>query len=519
LPGFRIHVLDTTLEPSPLGVPGEVWVEAPSAKRQRTGDRARVRTDGRIEHLGRLDARVLIRGARIEPEGVAAILSTHPAVSECAVIARLDEQGEAYLLAAVVRRATGETATSLSEFLSRRLPQVSVPRRVIEVAALPRQRDGGLDRRALAALDDTAGAESGFVSPRTPTEIVLAEIVAELLGRARIGLADDLYLLGLRSLQAARLGVRIAEAFGTRLSIATILTNSTVARLAEIIARPGEGTTSGLVLLRQGSKRSPVFIMPDLAGLFGHARRLAERIVSGHPVYSICLPERNGEPYTFEQLEDLARYCVGRIAASRPAAECHLVGYSFGGTLAYEVARQLHAAGFAVGVVAIIDVEARLPRSRSLSQAAKTAGTLLVEGAHFVRHDLPRGRWIRTVRGRLRRFVRGMRGEELLWVDELVAALPIWDLPPAYREVARTHLQSVHFYEEQPYAGRITLIRSRDAERRNVVNVLLRDLGWSRVAAGGAEVRVVPGDHYNIMELPALDTVGEHLTDALGCRD
>ena len=532
LPGVTLHVLDEQLEPCAVGVPGELCVggaglaavgpavsfaQGPDGPLYRTGERARRHEDGRVEPLGRLDERVFVDGLRVEPAGVAAALASHPAVHECAVLAREDAQGGAHLVACLARADGSATEEALRDLLAQRFPAAAVPRRFLAVAALPRRAYGALDRRALAELCQAAEVEAGYVAPRTPAEIALAELVAQVLGRERVGVSDDFFALGGRSLQAARLAARIAESFGAKLSIAAIMTHSTVARLAELVANPdSQGATHGLFLIRPGTPGSAVFVMPDLVGLFGNARLLAAALGSAPPVYSIMLPERDGAPYTFATIEELARYCVERIEAGHPRGTCHLVGYSFGGKLAYELARQLRAAGRRVGMLALIDTQATVRPPRSLGRLLREAEVLLSEGLYLAWHDLTSGHWRRSAKGALRRLRRrlGQLSDRHV-IDEQVGELQLAGLPDIYADVARVHLAAMRRYREQPFAGRVTLVRAR---RLNVVSTRSRDLGWGHLAAG-VDVRIVPGHHWNLLEPPALGALATFLTDAIAAAE
>ncbi|HEX8905139.1 MAG TPA: non-ribosomal peptide synthetase, partial [Longimicrobiaceae bacterium] len=278
----RVYVVDDAMRPQPIGVPGELCIAGagvargylrrpaltaerflpdpfsarPGARLYRTGDRARWR-EGRanefaattapsppsrtpdaasmheartpaLEYLGRLDEQVKIRGFRIEPGEIEAALRQHPAVRDCAVVARADAGGEKRLAAYVV--ADGAEPAELRAYLRGRLPDHMVPASFTALEALPLTPSGKLDRRALPAPE--LGDQQGTVAPRTAAEEVVAAIWAEVLGRDRVGVEESFFDLGGHSLAATRMVSRLREAFAAELPLRAVFEGPTVAELA-----------------------------------------------------------------------------------------------------------------------------------------------------------------------------------------------------------------------------------------------------------------------------------------------
>ncbi|HEX6371570.1 MAG TPA: non-ribosomal peptide synthase/polyketide synthase [Longimicrobium sp.] len=264
----RSHVLDASLRPVPSGIPGELCIGGaqvargylgragltaerfvpdpfavePGTRLYRTGDRARWRGDGTLEYLGRLDEQVKIRGVRIEPGEIEAVLRRHPGVAACAVVARDDVHGGRRLVAYVVGPAD---ADALRAHLRRTLPETLVPSAFVALDALPLSRNGKLDRRALPAPEVAPGGEA-YRSPRTPAEEVLAGIWAQVLGVDRVGIDQNFFELGGHSLLAMRVLSRIREVLGAELPLRALFAGPTVAELAE---RVEEARRAGLPVL------------------------------------------------------------------------------------------------------------------------------------------------------------------------------------------------------------------------------------------------------------------------------
>jgi len=254
---MRIYVLDRARNPTPIGVPGELCVggigvgrgylgdpartaeafgpdpftDRPGARLYRTGDLARWRADGSLEFLGRLDHQVKIRGFRIELGEIEAALARHPAVREAVVVAREDRRGERRLAAYVVARGGEPAVSELRSFLARTLPDYMVPESVVVLPALPLTSNGKVDRRALPEPELPARA-TGAAPPRTPTEDVIANVWADVLGLERVGIQEDFFELGGHSLLATRVVARLRQAFGIELPVRRMFEAPTVAGLA-----------------------------------------------------------------------------------------------------------------------------------------------------------------------------------------------------------------------------------------------------------------------------------------------
>jgi amino acid adenylation domain-containing protein len=204
----------------------------------RTGDLGRYRPDGTLMVLGRLDHQIKIRGVRIEPEEVTAVLSRHPQVRACAVIGReLDAQPMA--LVAYVVAGQGETGgAALRRYLAERLPAPLVPSAFVFLERLPLTPNGKLDHHGLPVPEAADRQEvDDHGAPRTPLEEAVARMWGEVLGLARVGVHDDFFGLGGHSLLATRIVARVRTAFGVELPLRTLFEAPTVAGLAVVIAQ------------------------------------------------------------------------------------------------------------------------------------------------------------------------------------------------------------------------------------------------------------------------------------------
>ncbi len=345
LPGFRLLVLDRNLAPLPLGVAGELTVGGvgvgagylgrpaltaekfvpdpfaaePGSRLYFTGDLARTLPGGEIDFLGRVDQQVKVRGFRIELGEVEAALAACPGVGGAAVLVREDRPGERRLVAYVERasggpggRATG--SAELRAALGELLPEYMVPGELVVLERLPLSANGKIDRRALAELAPEATAEAdGYVAPRTPAEEVMAGIWATVLGRERVGIADNFFALGGHSLLATRVVSRLREAFGVEVPLRALFASPTVAALAEVVERGWRVQSPPLQRLRHAGPVPLSFAQERLWFL--------DQLAPGSAAYNLAAVLRLSGPLDRPALSASLEAIVARHAALRTTFE------------------------------------------------------------------------------------------------------------------------------------------------------------------------------------------------------
>ncbi|WP_447980433.1 amino acid adenylation domain-containing protein [Candidatus Nitrospira bockiana] len=258
----QAYVLNGTMQPVPIGVPGELYIggaglargylnrpdltaetfvpdpfgAAPGGRLYRTGDRVRRRADGQLEFLGRIDHQIKLRGLRIELGEIEAQLRAHPAVRDAVVLLR-EESGARRLVAYVVGEPAG-SANELRRFLQDRLPDYMVPAAFVFLSALPQTPAGKVDRSALPAPAILTRREGAPRLPSTRAEAVLAEIWSGVLGKSDITVHDNFFELGGDSILSLQVVARARDA-GLRLTPRQIFQHQTIAELASVAGEPG----------------------------------------------------------------------------------------------------------------------------------------------------------------------------------------------------------------------------------------------------------------------------------------
>jgi amino acid adenylation domain-containing protein len=381
----EIYILDAARRPLPDGETGELYIggicltrgylnrpeltaerfvkhpfdAAAEARLYRTGDLARRLPNGEIQYLGRADNQVKIRGYRIEPGEIEVILAEHSSVSEACVVPR-DVGGDKRLVAYVVPRE-GQ-ACSLSElivYLRKRLPAYMIPAHIVVLDALPLSPSGKIDRARLPApaeaqtTDDTT-----FTAPRDETETRLQSLWEELLDVPHVGIRDDFFRLGGDSLLAVAMLTRADKLFDCVLTAAALLPDATIEHVAEAIAlarSENPPAWSPLIEMRRTGQRPPLFFVHPIGGeVYGYGA-LARALGEDQPFYGIQARGLDGRLPPFTDLSLMASYYIEEIRRVQPSPPYILGGYSLGGTVAFEMARQLEAQGARPVFLAILD--------------------------------------------------------------------------------------------------------------------------------------------------------------------
>jgi thioesterase domain-containing protein/acyl carrier protein len=352
------------------------------------------------------------RGHRVELGEVEAVLRQAPGVKDAAVVLRSDPGTPAQLVGYYVLGEAASTSTAtIRKQLSARLPSYMVPAALVAVPALRRTSRGKLDRESLPRPQLGAAGATVHEAPRTPTEARLADLWQRLLGKDRVGRADDFFALGGHSLLAVKLVDAIERELSAKLRLADIFQSPTLEGMAAALAHEQSADEAPrwrcLEEIHDEGDGLPLFFLGSTA----QARSIAAHLGDERPVYGLNifgLHETGQQPPRLE-IADLARQYLAEIRAVRPHGPYCLAGYCEDAKVAMEVGWQLQAAGEQVASLLLIDAVWFLQRLRPVEQdpygdrigrARRLARNVQRFGLDFVRHRLDRRR--RYVREDLR---------------------------------------------------------------------------------------------------------------------
>ncbi|HVR07182.1 MAG TPA: amino acid adenylation domain-containing protein, partial [Thermoanaerobaculia bacterium] len=332
------------------------FAEAPGGRLYRTGDRGRRLPAGPLEYLGRTDLQVKVRGVRVELGEIESALLRHPGLRETVVVAREDLVGGTALVAYLVAASVPPPSVGeLLPFLRQWLPSALLPADFVFVDALPLTANGKLDRRALPAPGRLRPElAQRYLPPRDALELDLVRLWEGVLKVRPVGITDDFFALGGHSLLAVQLMARIERGLGSRLPIAILLRHPTVERLAAAVrGQVGPVRRRALVEVEPGSGR-PFFCVHPIGGDVLSYVHLARHLAKERAFYGLQVFDHE-EGAAPQSLEQMAAQYIEAVRQVQPAGPYSLGGWSMGGVVAFEMARQLAAAGERVDLVALID--------------------------------------------------------------------------------------------------------------------------------------------------------------------
>lgn len=475
------------------------------ARMYRSGDLARWRKDGELEFLGRADLQIKLRGYRIEPGEIEAVLRQHPGVSECVV----GLHGQA-LVAHLVGSVTEDV---LRKYLAARLPDYMIPRYYISVDALPLTANGKIDRKALPTPQTEVSGRT-YASPRDGLEVRLKAIWQEVLEVGELGINDNFFESGGHSLLAVRLMARTEKEFGRKLPLSVLLRNATIAEMADWLRQePASLTSTALVPIQPKGTRTPLFCVPGAGGNAIYLYNLARQLGYDQPFYGLQGLGMDGEAPPHTTVEEMAEYYLEAVRAVQPNGPYFLAGHSLGGWVVFEMAYRLHQRGEEVAFLGIIDTPVPAPQDTG------------------ERSGWSNGRWIAELSSRIAQLLNPalhVREEEMEGLDHQAqmeyfrAALTAAGIFPEHASVHllehtlalfRAHAAVRYGIEGKRVPVRINLYRTAEAPSHRQELAGIADWGWK--IAGEVEVNYLPGEHLSVLRPPHVSELAAVMESSL----
>ena len=521
----RTYVLDAHMQPVPIGVPGELYLggvglargylNRPSLTAERfvpdpfssvagerlykTGDLVRYCTNGELEFIGRIDQQVKLRGFRIELGEIEAAFHYQPEVQEAAVILREDTPGEKRLAAYITLRA-GYTLreAELRERLREMLPDYMLPAHITVLEALPLNPNGKVNRRALPKPGQAWRLQhmNEYIGPRDTIEWNIAQIWGQLLDLKLVGVRENFFSVGGNSLLAVRLLAALEETFGIKLPLNTLFQGNTIEYLASLVRGQEDYASSWQTLVefyswQKDTDKLPFFcVHPSSGDTFAYAD-LARFIGSDQPFYAFQSRGLDGKQAPLESIEEMAHYYISLLHGVQPQGPYLLGGWSMGGIVAYEMARQLSMQGEVVALLAMLD---------ATIVPAIEGGDEEMTRAWFGK-DIPWEQFSQLDE-------EAQTSYTLEYLRQIGIELPDTDIH-FYRNhmrLFRINSRAVFNYTPQPYAGDLTAFRCREAAAH-----LPPDLAWGDFVRGALKIYEVPGNHHSMMAYPHVEELARQV--------
>jgi acetoacetyl-CoA synthetase len=488
------------------------------------GDLIEFDAEGQARIHGRSDGVLNIQGVRIGPSEIYQALRGVREVQEAMAVEQRRDGGARLILLVVLREGAGldtELTLRIRKTIGRRTTTLHVPELVVAVSELPVTHSGKRSERAgRDAVEGRAAANrKALANPGSLGEIqkAVAEVEAELaareadalsgdaatadkvraiweavLGVQGLGGGDDFFALGGTSLQAVRVFTAIRDRLGVDLPLSVLIEAPTVVELAAVVDDPGKHFDP-LVLMRSGAGGPPLFLVHSIWGDVLGMRQIATAIQGDVPVYGLRARGLQGEEPQ-RSVEEMAASYVEVIRGLQPRGPYRVAGHSFGGLLAFEIARLLSEQGEEIAWLGLIDAEL----STKAHAPARRWGHRLALPLHFARAALrdPRaalraglGFFPRLLRSGFSRFQRdsALAEAEATWMEGASAA---------HQRLAAHFLELAAAYRPRSYRGSMTYFLPTVRRFHLFADPLPV---WRRVTAGKIEIERVPGPHVGMV--------------------
>ncbi len=398
------------------------------------------------------------------------------------------------------------SSDSLRDYLEKELPDYMIPSEFVRLETLPLTANGKVDRRALPSLHGNGSdrAET-FIAPRDVLELRLAQIWEDILGRRPIGVRDDFFKLGGHSILAARLMARIQHLLGINLPLATLFKRATIEYLASLLRREQPASIfSSLVKIQPGNSTPPFFCVHPSGGNVLCYAALAHHLGPQQTFYGLQSWALNGVNFPHTTVEDMAAHYLNEMKTVQPHGPYFLGGWSMGGVVAFEIAQQIQMQGEQVGLLALLDSRAPAADIREIDELL-----LMQTFARDLGLDLESIRFSESELERLGPY------EQLNYLFACARASNI--LPPDLEldqlqrlyQLFKINRGAMLSYMPRSKQDRITLLRTDDCSTENGA------AGWESFATEGVEVYVVPGNHFNMVREPFVETLASQLRACL----
>lgn len=532
----QVYILDEQQKPLPVGAIGEIYLagdgvargylkrpeltqekfvpdpfaSSPNRMMYRTGDLGKFMADGEIHCLGRIDHQVKIRGYRIELGEIEHALVSHSTIKDAVVVAREDRPGDQRLVAYLVTKkplvngAFLEQIPAWRTMLRDALPEYMIPSDFVGLDALPITPNGKIDRKALPRPEGLPVVNEAGGEPVSASEKLIHAIWTDVLGVEKISVDHDFFELGGHSMIAVQMMTRLEKETGRRLPLSTLLVYPTIRKLATLLQTDERPMTwKSLVPIKPEGSKTPIYIIHGIGLNLLNFSGLVSYMDAEQPIYGLQALGLDGVDEPLDNMEAIATHYLTEVMDQNPTGPYAIAGYSFGGYVALEMARQLKEMGKEVKLVAMFDTNAQERDSsqtglpRLLRKLNRQLPKLVWFTSSLVQHPIMALQYQQHhVKRNVNRF--------LQWIG-LQNAAPVQTETPLdhLALIMEKHEIAFHSYTMKPYDGVIDLFK---AKFRIYFVDDSKYLGWKKYALKGVRVHNVPGDHENML-LPPNDRV------------
>jgi amino acid adenylation domain-containing protein len=545
--GSQVYILDKHMNMVPIGVPGEIYIGGrglargylnnpgltaerfipspfiPGERLYRTGDLGRWYPKGEIAFLGRVDSQVKIRGLRIELGEIENTIRRFPEVSDAVVLDIEDRSKKALSAYIVPKKGSRPDFKALRGELLKRLPGFMVPSYYMLIDEIPLNSSGKIDRRALPEPDRSQVTRKNFEPPTDPFEIKLSAIWERGLGVKNVGSGEDFFDLGGDSLDVVSLVTAVHAEFGVEMSISDIYELPTLqkqaARISELAVLNKDFASQNIIPLRRGGAESNLFMVHAGNGEVNNYYKLCRHFTDRLNYYGLRFLMKSLAPANLS-ITELASHYLEQVRIIQPNSPYALAGWCIGGTIAFEMARQLEASGEKVRLLALINSISPHTWTGVTPFSPESERAFLSSFLSFTDRDLPASATdLQELWNIVRHYIQsGKLSEQTIRTgipDEAAAAIPNFCGADTvtlikYVNTIRTLHNARAFYRPPgPLEARVCFI---EASANDVIADKDGNLaGWQRYCLNPIDRVPVEGGHFSIFEPPHVEELAKAL--------
>ncbi|MDQ6815256.1 MAG: amino acid adenylation domain-containing protein [Bacteroidota bacterium] len=523
----QIYILDEELQAVAEGAAGEIYISGDGVgggylnlpeltsqkfidnpfsfaggKMYKTGDLGKYVANGEIQCLGRIDRQIKVRGFRIEPGEIESAITRHCSCAEVLVIAQQDDRLHPTLVACLVfenpadKNNFSPIVGRLKYQLKAELPAYMIPDHFIGLAQLPLLPNGKIDYKAIPRVHTQTIDKDE--SEYSEAEKLVSNVWRHFLGTKNIGINDNFFLLGGHSMIAVEVMVRLEKETGIKLPLSSLFEYPTIKEFATLLRGDNkESIWKSLVPIKSTGTKMPVYVIHGSGSNIMNFSSFASHMDADQPVYGLQAKGLNGLEEPLSSMEEIASTYITEVIKHNPTGPYAIAGYSFGGYVAIEMARQLRLMGKEVKMLGMFDTNAK-EHFWNTSFHYKIFNKLV--------RQLKKGIWISTG---LMTQPKATINYQLLYLSNKMKAIG-YSLGLLKVVEAETYLSELiriserndiayNNYRMMPFDGKIDLFKAK--ERVYFVDDF-KLLGWKKYALQGVRVHEVPGDHKTMLAAP-----------------
>ncbi len=476
----------------------------PNSRLYKTGDLVRYLPDGNIEFIGRIDNQVKIRGFRIELGEIEVFINKIVTINDCVVVAKEDTNGNKRLVAYIVSN-DDFNVQEIKDSLSKSLPDYMVPSLFVRLEKMPLSLNGKIDRKALPEPEGNFETTHAYVAPRNEIEQKLVDIWTKVLGVEKVGVYDNFFDLGGHSILTIQLISNINKVFKSKLPVSIIFEAQSIELLSKKLSISSQIDWNPLVTIQSKGRLTPMYCMSGGAMDVNTFQPLSKYLGTNQPMYGLQYTGIDSGTKAMSSVEEIAIQNIAAIKKVNANGPYYLCGYSLGGFVAFEMAKQLLQSGDEILGIALLD-----------------SYSPMHEVFEILKDDSDTDKMYRVIKG-MERFMDVKT--DITWEDLInKSTRESYDMlkEKIYKKYEKelfadydafhTRFDSVKIHSnikyepvQKRYSIPITLYRAERNDDKDIT------LGWDRYSSFDVRVIAVPGDHQSMVKEPYVQALAESM--------